>query len=55
MGFFAWGKLKVNTYEQSSTKLAPLRAASLNKIPLLATIPTSFPKIVEKPQINDFP
>ena len=34
----------------SSMKCAPLSADSLNRIPLLATIPTSWPQIRAKPQ-----
>ena len=35
---------------QSSMKWAPLRADSENRMPLLATIPTSWPQILANPQ-----
>ena len=47
MGIFLW--------EHNSIKCAPFKALSLNKIPLLAIIPTGYPPTLQKPVIIVFP
>ncbi len=42
----------IRRWLHSSMKCAPLSADSLNRIPLLATMPTSWPQIRAKPQTS---